>query len=174
MTVQPVQPVLLPLTHTQAKLKWLLEQVHMVRSRSVNTHPSIADWNSVCFAAMWAKQGGQREASQDVQRLQGPEGSVAPRFVFCLLSAARVLQVTLDQLHQFLQQQYNLKTQANPPPPPPPLLPPPVSSLAPQMPQLAPTSQQPPAVVACGRGSRQPRVKRGRDWAPVSERSDRG
>jgi hypothetical protein len=103
---------------------------------------------------MWAKQGGQREASQDVQRLQGPEGSVAPRFVFCLLSAARVLQVTLDQLHQFLQQQYNLKTQANPPPPPPPL-PPPQS----QMPLPAPT----PAVVAGGRGSRQQRVKRGRD-----------
>ncbi len=32
VTVQPVQ---LPLTHTQAKLKWLLEQVHMVRGRSV-------------------------------------------------------------------------------------------------------------------------------------------
>jgi hypothetical protein len=30
-----VQPVQLPLTHTQAKLKWLLEQVHMVRGRSV-------------------------------------------------------------------------------------------------------------------------------------------
>jgi hypothetical protein len=64
-----VQPVLLPLTHTQAKLKWLLEQVHMVRSRSVNTHPSIADRNSAAglFAAMWEQQGGEREASQDVQ-----------------------------------------------------------------------------------------------------------
>ncbi len=31
----PVQPVQLPLTHAQAKLKWLLEQVHMVRDRSV-------------------------------------------------------------------------------------------------------------------------------------------
>lgn len=68
VTVQPVQPVPLPLTHTQAKLKWLLEQVHMVRSRSVNTHPWIADRNSVAglFAAMWAQQGGEREASQDV------------------------------------------------------------------------------------------------------------
>jgi len=35
VTVQPVQPVQLPLPHTQAKLKWLLEQVHMVRGRSV-------------------------------------------------------------------------------------------------------------------------------------------
>jgi hypothetical protein len=35
VTVQPVQPVQLPLTHTQAKLKWLLEQVHMVRGRPV-------------------------------------------------------------------------------------------------------------------------------------------
>jgi hypothetical protein len=62
-------PVPLPLPHTQAKLKWLLEQVHMVRSRSVNTHPSIADRNSVTglFAAMWEQQGGEREASQEVQ-----------------------------------------------------------------------------------------------------------
>ena len=48
-----VQPVQLPLTHAQAKLKWLLEQVHMVRDRSVlfpiadkqtsaNRHRSVA------------------------------------------------------------------------------------------------------------------------------------
>ena len=80
--------------------------------------------------------------------------------VLVFLVQLAYLQVTLDQLHQFLQQQYNLKTQATPPPPPPP---PPVSSLAPQMPLPAPTSQQLPAVVAGGRGSRQPRVKRGRD-----------
>jgi hypothetical protein len=39
VTVQPMQPK--QLTQLQAQLKWLLEQVHMVRNRSVNTQPSI-------------------------------------------------------------------------------------------------------------------------------------
>jgi hypothetical protein len=41
--MQPMQPKQLPVApaQLQAQLKWLLEQVHMVRNRAVNTQPSI-------------------------------------------------------------------------------------------------------------------------------------
>ena len=43
VTAQPMQPKQLPVApaQLQAQLKWLLEQVHMVRNRAVNTQPSI-------------------------------------------------------------------------------------------------------------------------------------
>jgi hypothetical protein len=40
VTVQSMQPMQ-PMQPAPAQLKWLLEQVHTVRSRSVNTQPSI-------------------------------------------------------------------------------------------------------------------------------------
>lgn len=160
-----MQPVQLPLTHAQAKLKWLLEQVHMVRGRSVNTHPSIADRNSV--AGLSQQCGHNKEEKEKLHKMCNDYK--ARKVLLCCVVLAQpcetgemcVSQVTIDQLHQFLQQQYDLKKQAIPPPPPPPLLPP---QMPPAVLPQAHTPMQ--AVVAHGRWSR-PRVKRGRDGAPV-------
>lgn len=168
--MQPMQPA-------QAKLKWLLEQVHMVRSRSVK-HTAFSIKPALvcrCLALVCRSNVGttRRRTRGFIRSAMTTRPGRYVVFVlsfFCAALSDRgdfALQVTIDQLHQFLQQQYNLKKQATPPPPPPPP-PPSPSSLAPQPPALLPRPHtQLPAVVASGRGSRQPRVKRGRDGAPL-------